>query len=126
MIKIPLKMPDKFDDPIKYIEYLHKLIWLSSREIVFWGCYNEVEDKHDENAYPFLGCNDTFYYASADGENFEEKDMDLIIEVYKKFSWSGVDAWIALKRGIDVLEQRITPEYLKAKEWIKNESGQGN
>jgi len=47
--------------------------------------------------------------------------MDLIIEAYKKFSWSGVDAWIAIKRGIDVLEQRITPEYIAAKGWI-NES----
>lgn len=115
-------MLDKFKDPIKYIEYLHKLIWLSSRNVVFWGSYNEKTDKWDEDAHPFINCNDTFYFATADGEDFEEKDMDLIIEAYKKFGYSGVDAWIALKRGIDVLEQRITPEYLKAKKWLQDES----
>ena len=112
-------MPGSFEDSIKYIEYLHKLIWLSSREIIFWGSYNEGTDKWDEDAHPFLGCNDTFYFACADGEDFEEKDMDLIIEAYKKFGYHGIDAWIAIKRGIDVLEQRITPEYIAAKEWIK-------
>jgi hypothetical protein len=114
--------PDSIENPQEHIELLHKLIWLACNDVIFFGNYNEDKKDWDDNAYPVINCNDKFYYASADAEGFNENDLDVITDMYHKFGIKGADAWIAVKRGIEVLPEYQTPEYENAKQYLLRKS----
>lgn len=46
-----------------------------------------------------LNMNDTFGYATADGEVITEKDVPAVYALWRIFSWDGVAWWVWCKRG---------------------------
>lgn len=65
----------------------------------------EFSDRNDK-VQLWLNVNDTFYYA-ADGEDFEPSDLPKLNELYEKYSWSGIIAWVAKKRGMEPLPKKF-------------------
>jgi hypothetical protein len=104
---------------------MQKLFFLALHDVIFFGTWDQAESERLGNAYwgedaiPCLLCNHTFYYASADAENFEESDIDIIIDLYKRFAYAGVTAWIAAKRGIEPLSELNNDAYKLAVEYLK-------
>jgi len=82
------------------IELMHKLIYLSAEELVFFGCYNSEKKDWDDGVYPALMCND-FFHPAADAEDFTIDDVDLLIDLYQRFDYYGPMAWIGEKRGLN-------------------------
>lgn len=69
-----------------------------------------------------LNMNDTFAYACADCEDFELTDLDLIFDLYKKYSHHGVTAWAAVKRDDTPIKPRATKEYYDALTYIRSKT----
>lgn len=97
----------------KEIDLLHKLIWLSSQGLVFYGSYNDDKKDWDNGVYPCLMCNDVFAPA-ADGESFGIEDVDLLVDLTVRFGVYGVMAWIGEKRG----EKPWRPERWKQERFL--------
>lgn len=83
---------------------------------LFFFTYNDEKKCHDGGWYPTLNMNDTFAYSTADCENIKFEDIPKLLDLHKKYRHHGIDAWVAVRRGVDVLERYRTPEYFKAKE----------
>lgn len=67
-----------------------------------------------------LNMNDTFAYASADLEEFEEKDIAEIYDLRERYGFDGVTAWASHKRGDKPIESYRTDKFKKAMGEIKN------
>jgi hypothetical protein len=69
----------------------------------------------DDKMYMWLNVNDIFYYA-ADGEDFEVNDLLKLTELYEKYDWAGIIAWVAKKRNMEPLPTKYkkTDKYLEA------------
>lgn len=66
--------------------------------------------------------NDTFYYSTADCEEIEPHELTKVRDLYDKYGYNGVIAWVAHKRGEDILEQLENEKYLTAlKELYEND-----
>ena len=109
-----------------------KIFWLASKDELFFSTYNGKD--WDDNWHPTLCCND-FFYAAADAEGIPEdkhidETLDLLIELYNKFSSYGPLAWISLRRGgIDPPDwhwrhdnEKGRAKYEEAKEWLKTKN----
>jgi len=99
-------------------EEYENLFWLAARDIVFFATYDEEEENWTDGWSVAVNCNDTFYYACADAEQIAPGEVDKLKEVFDKFSWSGVTAWCAVKRGTEPLKQLQTEQYQAAKQYI--------
>ena len=106
-----MSLPDK-------IEWYEKLLWLITKDVIFLSTYDQLEDKHDGHAHPFVFASDTFVYACADGEELFPEDIDMLNTLFEKYSWDGVIAMLAAKRKVKPLEQLRTPEYYSALQLI--------
>ena len=101
---------------------LRKLYHLLARDVIFFSQYDE-----DTNTWPdcsefFMPCvrlNDTFDYATADGECVRDDQLDLLIAADRQFGNSGVVAWAAHVRGSEPLEPYRTENYHAAREWLR-------
>ena len=101
---------------------LRKLYHLLARDVIFFSQYDE-----DTNTWPdcgefFAPCvrlNDTFAYATADGERLRDDQLDLLIKMDRLFGQSGVIAWAAQVRGSEPLEPYRTENYRAAREWLR-------
>ena len=99
-----------------------KLYHLLARDVIFFSQYDE-----DTNTWPdcgefFAPCvrlNDTFAYATADGERLRDDQLDLLIKMDRLFGQSGVIAWAAQVRGSEPLEPYRTENYRAAREWLR-------
>lgn len=69
----------------------------------------------DDKTSLWLNVNDTFYYA-ADGEDFEPGDLPKLNELYEKYGWQGIIAWVAKKRNMEPLPTKFkkTDAYTEA------------
>ena len=71
---------------------------------------------------PQIDCGDTFYYASADCEQFNEQDVDIIIEgYYSRFGSDALTAWISIQRDNKPL--RLSSSFCQARDWLRDEKG---
>lgn len=66
-----------------------------------------------------INVNDTFVYGS-DSEEIDLKDWISVAECFDLYGYSGVNAWISLKRGYDVLPKRQCADYWNAKQYLIN------
>lgn len=107
-------------DEQRELDILQKLIRLAADRTVFFGSYNDQTDKHDNGVYAYLLCNDTFSYACADAEEFEESDLDLIIDLNDIFSYHGVTAWMSKKRGYDPVKPYLTDKFYAARKYLED------
>jgi len=98
-------------------EYEH-LFWLAARDIVFFSTYNEELDDYDNGWRAVVICNDVFYYA-ADSQRLPPHREHEIREMFEKYGWAGVTAWVAFERGEEPLKEIQDKEYLKAMEELK-------
>ena len=73
----------------------------------------------DEEICLWLLMNDTFYYASADGEDVSLEELPVVLEIYNKYNENGLTAWVAHKRNEPPLDPLITKTYLEAKEYLE-------
>lgn len=117
----------RFDDPAKEAEYLRKLIFLAAHDIIFFSRYDEEADLYCEPtgpavASPQINCGDTFYYASADCEQFNEQDVDIIIEAYNRFGSDALTAWISIQRD-NLKPLRLSSSFCQARDWLRDEKG---
>lgn len=76
--------------------------------------------ERDDEVTVWLCVNDIFYYA-ADAEDVEIKELPLLAEIYDKFGWDGLIAWVAIKRGMEPLRRKFdkTVEYKSAVKFIE-------
>lgn len=117
----------RFDDPVKEAEYLRKLIFLAAHDIIFFSRYDEETDLYCEPtgpavASPQINCGDTFYYASTDCEQFNEQDVDIIIEAYNRFGSDALTAWISIQRD-NLKPLRLSSSFCQARDWLRDEKG---
>lgn len=89
------------DNPEKEIEVLEKLISLNDEGEVYFSQYDsEVQEYSETFTFAYINCNDTFAWATADGEQIRTYgDLEDIHEIYAKFGGIGLIAWIAQRRG---------------------------
>lgn len=118
----------RFDDPAKEVEYLRKLIFLAANNIIFFSRYDEEADLElaEQRALvvgtPQIDCGDTFYYACADCEQFNEQDVDIIIEAYSRFGSDALTAWISIQRD-NLKPLRLSSSFCQARDWLRDEKG---
>lgn len=96
------------------LEVARKIFWLLTQDHIFLGCYNEDKNTWDDGAYPAINCNDLFVPA-ADYENLTKEDLDLYVDVVKKFPRAGSAAWCAVKRSENLWDN----PFKRDDEWIK-------
>jgi len=99
-------------------EFYEKILWLAARDVVFFSTYNQEKEDYDGWFHPFILCNDTFGYACADAEEVGEHDVDVLTEVFKKYEWDGVIAFVSKKRGVEVIKELRTERYKEAMEYL--------
>lgn len=58
---------------------------------------------------------DTFAYACADAEPITFDAIPELLALNKKYKGYGLDAWVSLRRGQDVIIEHQTEEYFFAK-----------
>ena len=80
------------------LETARKIFWLLMEDQIFLTSYNSTKETWDDGAYPAINCNDLFVMG-ADAENLAAEDLDLYIEVVKKWPNAGGAAWCAVKRA---------------------------
>jgi hypothetical protein len=68
----------------------------------------------------FVNLNDTFDYASADGEDVTVEEFTFLVDLYEKFGHHGITAWAALRRVDVPIKERMTEEYHNAVRYIMN------
>jgi hypothetical protein len=102
-------------------EEIEALFWLAARDIVFFATYDE--DVHDwTNGFSLaINVNDTFYYASADAEQLKLKDTVSLKRLYQTFGYSGIEAYVAMSRDMEVLPELRTERYKEARAYIERE-----
>ena len=66
-----------------------------------------------------LNMNDTFCYACADAEDVKPEDFELLSELYKKFDYDGLIAFVANRNNIEPIKSIITKKYKQAMDFLK-------
>lgn len=67
--------------------------------------------------------NDTFHYASADTEQIyldSDGNQDMLVDVWVKFGFPGVIAYVAKMRGTEPIFEMRTDAYYQAKLHLEN------
>lgn len=101
-----------------------KLYHLLARDVIFFSQYDEDTNTWpdcDEFFAPCVRLNDTFDYATADGERLRDDQLDLLIAAERQFGNDGVVAWAAQVRGSEPLEPYRTEKYRAAREWLREQ-----
>lgn len=65
----------------------------------------------DAMVSPWILMNDTFSYASADGEDVSIDELPLVANIWKQYKQNGLIAWAAKKRGFQPIKKYLTGEY---------------
>lgn len=82
---------------------------------------NEVVNFLYDHAFHItFNANDLFGWACADSVDVSIEDMPKMLEVYKLFGSSGIDALLALIDQSEVQEPCNTDKYKEAKEFLKD------
>lgn len=66
--------------------------------------------------------NDTFEYATADSEQIyldNDGNQDMLVDVWAKFGFTGIIAYVAKMRGIDPVPELRTEDYYQAKRHLE-------
>lgn len=110
------------------------MLYMIGEDVAFMG--SNWADDAQAKGYPkecylgTVGClmmNDTFYYASADGEDVPYDEWPRVKQIYEEWGQDGIIAWVALRRGHDPqIPQNVTNKFKAAKAALaKIESRQG-
>jgi len=95
---------------------LHKLYWLAAQDVIWFSAYDEKTRTWPDDHYtPCVMLNDTFTYASADGESLTDDQIDTLIAAYKQYGNDGVIAWASARRGAEPLPELQTVAYRNAR-----------
>ena len=111
------------DPERKLLEY-SQLFWLAARDVV-WFAEASSSDLQEHMAsrggwIALINLSDTFGYACADAERLAPGQAHEVRAYYEEYGWSGVIAWVSVKRNQEPLEELKTPEYLKARAGLQN------
>lgn len=99
------------------------LFHLAAQDIIHFSTYDSVNENYGKYFTPYVLCNDTFYYASADAEEIDLGEVELLEDVYNKFDECGVVAWCSLKRGEQKpLKELISDKYHDAMIYLKDKT----
>ena len=96
-------------------EYLDKLLWLASRDVLFFGTWDVDTQQHVDGWRAYVLCSDSFSYG-ADAEPVDETSVDLVTKMFKEFGTSGVLAWVSWRRGQEALKEVQTDVFNMALE----------
>lgn len=98
------------------LETARKIFWLLLHDHIFFGGWNPDKNDWDDGAYPAINCNDLFI-PGADAESLSAEDLDLYIEVVKRYPDHGSAAWCAVKRNAKLWRQpRSDSDWLRGYE----------
>lgn len=111
------KLQNVFEKELAEPEVRKKMIDLVSEGLV-WVMIRGTNE--DPTTVFTLNMNDTFAYACSDCEDFEMSDLDLIHDLYKRYSFHGVIAWAANKRDDSPIKPRATKEYYDALTYLRS------
>lgn len=67
--------------------------------------------------------NDTFEYATADSEQIyldSDGNQDMLVDVWAKFGYTGIVAYVAKMRNVEPLLKHRTDVYYQAKRHLEN------
>jgi hypothetical protein len=101
---------DRLDkEEANFIRKYPQLEPLFKDDAICLGYDHDGEETEDKLAIPI---NDTFAYATADCELFEESDIPEILNIYNAHGWIGLICWVANKIDEDpVIEYTEDPLY---------------
>ena len=106
-----------FDEKLRLFEdafdkdWFKPLIYLAINDLIF------LRYKNQEIVILLL-CSDTFTYACADCEEIEKENLIEVCEIYDKFGYDGLVAWVAIRRSEEPIKERQTEEYKEAYEFL--------
>lgn len=80
------------------LDLARKLFWLLKHEYIFFSSYNDELKDYDDGTYPAINCNDV-HVPGADAEPLALEDIDLYINLCKKFPVFPEYAWCIAKRN---------------------------
>lgn len=98
-----------------------KLFRLAAEDVIFFSTYCEASETWKDSPYyaPCVRLNDTFGYATADGDELPDDQIAALIECHKRWEHDGVTAWAAHRRNAEPLPQLRTEKYHAARAWLK-------
>lgn len=82
----------------------------------FFSTYDGTQ--YTDSWFPCLNLNDVFGYACADAEALPLEDLPVIEEIYTKFGWYGLVAWVEKRRGYPPIKERQKLGYFDAKKFL--------
>ena len=94
------------------LEMARKIFWLAVNDHIFFGSWNHDKGDWDDGAYPAINCNDLFV-PGADAEPLNAEDLDLYIEVVKRYPKHGSAAWCAVKRSAKLWRRSGDSDWLR-------------
>lgn len=94
------------------LETARKLFWLLKQDYIFFSGWNEDTQDQDTGAYPAINCNDLFV-PGADAEQLAEEDLDLYIEVMKRYPKYGSAAWCAARHNRSLWRQTGNRDWIR-------------
>jgi hypothetical protein len=103
-----------FTGVIDQAEQIDALFWLIARDIVFLSTYDPRVKEYTGGYTMVLNVNDAFYYATADAEEFPQEDAPVLKKLFEKYGYSGIQAYVAIKRKQDVLPELRSEKYHQA------------
>ena len=76
---------------------------------------------NDDHGHYVLNMNDTFYFATADGEEVKPEEIKEVARLFSYYGFAGLTYWVAEKRGHDpeISSSREEVEYVRSKEQKK-------
>ncbi|MFA5132503.1 MAG: hypothetical protein WC444_04265 [Candidatus Paceibacterota bacterium] len=99
------------------------LIELLNEGVCFFGSsWDPHKDTSEEGAFlcigVFLNMNDTFGWATAEGESFDHYDVEDIYRLWKSKGGDGVVEWVCLKRKLQPIRP-VKDSMIKAGHWTE-------
>jgi hypothetical protein len=95
---------------------LRTLAWLAAEDVVLWVYGEGGEGGPQAQAV----CSDTFAYATADGEDIPDDQVAVLADVYNRWHWAGVTAWVAWRRGTEPLGGFRVDPYPEARKYLED------
>jgi hypothetical protein len=104
----------RFEEAQQERDRLRTLAFLTAVDAVVW--FHEPDGR---TAKPQAFCSDTFAYATADGEDIPDDQVAVLADVYNRWHWAGVTAWVAWRRGTEPLDEHRVDPYLEARKYLE-------
>lgn len=100
---------------IALLKAYEALAQLNAVDLVFWSSWDWRKQAYSKTeVFPVLNTNDTFAYATADGESIEMDEAEDLLAIWRLHSHEGMIAWASVKRGKLPIQPLLTDKFMTA------------